>query len=211
MGTLAAGLQAQSKIPGFMPNLFEVSIFGEDSTGQPSNSFKDAYVNTDNAAVYYCLSYELPSPTFTFKRNPLNKDFYVTKYASPETVTINWQENQNLDVWKYHQEWLACFYNRAKDQFVSTPAGKKRNAHITVQQFAGYDTKTTEGVVATAHPFDFDLQELITIKLIGLVPQSIPSLKGDWNSDASASAPLSIKYYVDYIAITKGTSFYEAQ
>jgi len=131
------------------------------------------------------------------KRDTLSKKHYVQKYNIPELVTITWQENATLDVWRYHQDWLRRFYNRETDMFVTTAAGKKRNAHILVQKYTD---------PLTAYSFDPKLTELITVRLIGLIPQSIPPLSGDWNQDSSNTAALSIKYYVDYIAIVQETA-----
>ena len=213
MGTLSDGLQIQATIPGFMPNLFEVAIFGEDNKGSTSTAFLDSYTNTTGgtASKFYCISYELPAPALTLKRDPLNKQFYVSKYNIAETVSITWQENQKLEVWNYHQNWLRQFYLREKDWYISGHDGKKKNAHITVQQYVGYGAEEPSSL----NP---DLKDIFTIRLIGLIPQSIPPLHGDWNQDASNSMNLVIKYYVDYIAITQGDdngtadqTFYRAQ
>lgn len=211
MGTLDQGLQTQAKIPGFTPNLFEVSIFGEDTTNPDTNSpfFTDFFTGGKQGSVFYCTAYELPPPALGLKRDPLSKKFYVNKYNIPETVSITWQENTRLEVWKYHNRWLRCFYNRETDKFVTAAKGKKRNAYIVIQNYvAYYDPSSGQ---QTAIPFDPSLRETFTIKLVGLVPQSIPSLKGDWNQDASNSMGLVIKYYVDYIVITKSDGFEEAQ
>lgn len=218
MGILDQGLQIQQKIPGFQPNLFEVAIFGED-TVDPSGEnsyFEDSFTGATQPAIYYCTAYELPPPALALKRDPLSKAFYVDKYNINEVVSITWQENSNLDVWNYHQQWLCCFYNRETDQFVSGPGiegrgYKKRNACITIQQWYGnygpFDTKA----IGAANAMDPVLGELYTINLIGLVPQSIPPLRGDWNQDASSSAALVIRYYVDYVSITNNSNFEEAQ
>jgi len=197
MSTLSTGLQIQQKIPGFMPNLFEVSIFGEDGSGNSSFPFTEYYTGADasKSSQYYCTAYELPAPALGFKRDPLSKKFYAEKYTIPETVSITWQENQELQVWKYHQDWLRCFYNRETDQFISGSSGKKRNAHITIQR---YNSNQTDFLST-------DLINTYTIKLAGLIPQSLPPLRGDWNQDASNSMGLAIKYYVDYVAILDPT------
>jgi hypothetical protein len=217
MGTLDQGLQIQQKIPGFQPNLFEVAIFGENapepniSPGVGDIYFKDFYSGATQPATYYCTAYELPPPALALKRDPLSKAFYVDKYNTNEIVSITWQENSNLDVWNYHQQWMRSFYLREKDRFVSKATGKKRNAHITIQQWYGNNGPFSAAKYAKANAIDPVLGELYTINLIGLVPQSIPPLRGDWNQDASASAGLVIRYYVDYISITNNGTFEEAQ
>ncbi len=203
MGTLSTGLSTYSKIPGFMPNLFEVSLFGEavGSVSDGSNIFfeeKGKHLGVSNQAQkYYCSAYELPAPSLTIERNKLDKTTYVKKYSTPETVSITWQENIHLDVWNYHQNWFRYFYNREKDVYVCGSYGKKRNAHILIQQYPG-------SWASNYNPYaEKDLEETYTIRLIGLVPQAIPSLRGDWNQDAGNSTGLVIKYFVDYISITK--------
>jgi hypothetical protein len=206
MGTLSKGLSSYSKIPGFMPNLFEVSIFGE-----ATNSYNEQYnipfteggvmdyakPTPSQIQKYYCSAYELPSPTLIAERNKLDKKAYIKKYSIPEIVSITWQENTYLDVWKYHQEWVRRFYNREKDVYVCGSSGKKRNAHILIQQYA----VTSKSIF---DPYaEEDLMETYTIRLGGLIPQSTPVLRGDWNQDASNTTGLVIKYFVDYISITK--------
>ena len=119
----------------------------------------------------------------------------VIKMKNSYPKSITWQENQELQVWKYHQDWLRCFYNRETDQFISGSSGKKRNAHITIQR---YNSNQTDFLST-------DLINTYTIKLAGLIPQSLPPLRGDWNQDASNSMGLAIKYYVDYVAILDPT------
>jgi hypothetical protein len=208
MATLDQGPQIQQTIPGFQPNLFEVAIFGE-STLAPSSepgSFQEEYTGSLQPTLFYCTAYELPPPALTLKRDPLSKKFYVNKYSIPETVSITWQENANLDVWEYHNQWLRFFYKRELDQFISGTSGKKRNAHITVQKYKGRSSPYPD-------PLAPELTDLITIRLMGMIPQSLPPLHGDWNQDASNSMGLVIKYYVDYVAITTNAdkNFQEAQ
>lgn len=206
MGTLADNLRIQSQIPGYMPNLFEVSLFGADTATEDDKiSFQDSYSKDTQSAKFYCSTYDIPPPSLTSKRDPLTKKTYITKYTSPELISITWQENQSLEVWAYHQNWMRYFYNRENDQYVRGTAGKKRNAQIVIQQYSGYGPENKQDV------FNPELGELITINLQGLVPQNIPALHGDWNQDASNSVGLTIKYTVDYIAIIKSAVFSGAQ
>lgn len=209
MGTLSDGLIIQSKIPGFMPNLFEVSIFGEDTvspTDENKKAFTESYTGEVEPTRFYCSSYDLPAPSLTAKRNPYDKTFYISKYSIPETISITWQENANMDVWRYHQSWLRCFYNRETDQYVVGSSGKKRNAYITIQQYAGFQDASLKSPA-----FSPELNEVITINLKGLIPLSVPPLHGDWNQDASSATSLAIKYTVDYVAITSEKTFIGAQ
>jgi len=62
MGTLDTGLQVQAQIPGFLPNLFEVSLFGESSTspGTDDSYFSEEYTGDNQPTKFYCTAYNLP-------------------------------------------------------------------------------------------------------------------------------------------------------
>ena len=192
-----------------MPNLFEVCIFGESDVPSPDDPiFVDTYSGATQPTIYYCSAYEIPAPGLGLKRDPLTKRFYVDKYNLQDTMSITWQENNNLEVWGYHQKWFYNFYDRSKDRYVSSAAGKKRNAQILIQQYKESDRPSSLTSASTVEP---ELQEIYTINLVGLVPQSLPPLHGDWNQDASNSLGLVIRYYVDYISINYKGSFLGAQ
>ena len=217
MSTLRAEITTQTHFAGFAPNLFEVSLFGEDST-DPTNKVDIAdkeslsmdnmtfeFPNgTKNVSRFFCTAYELPAPALSFKQDPYTKKHYVEKYAIPEQVTITWQEDRNLSVWNYHKNWFDCFYNRSTDVFRVGFKGKKRTAHILIQRYPGLSANGGTPALPTNMIEGTDLKELLTIRLIGLVPKSIPPLKGSWSDDAEkGTLNIVISYSVDYIAITQ--------
>lgn len=163
------------------PNLFEVKVFqGYNTNGAPIESPE---------ALLYCSDFELPVGELVFERHPYLKKHFIEKVTLANEVTISWAENENLDVWKYHQAWINCFYNRQSDQFVAGPAGKKRYAEIAFQKQEMVGGK----VVFT---------DLYSIKLYGLTPQRNLTLRGSWN-DSLNWPKYPLKYKVDTIAITE--------
>ena len=205
MGTLSDGVRTQSRFTGFAPNLFEVNLFGEDSSdntltldvNQKLLNFVTNQGTGSDAAKFYCTAYELPPPSIALKQDPYTKKHYPEKYAMAETVTITWQEDRDLSVWWYHKNWLDCYYSRGTDVYKVGAAGKKRNAHILVQSYPAVN-----GLMPTAMS-EANLPELLTVRLVGLVPKSIPPLRGSWSDDAEkGTLNITIQYSVDYFAIT---------
>ncbi len=181
MGTLSNKLLDQLNIPGFSPNLFEVEFQFLDGSPDPSID-----------GTLYCTGYELPPPSMDIKQNPLTKSHYIEKYTIPEVVSITWQEDASLRVWRYHQSWLNTIYDRGYDVFLTGKRGmnKKRQAMITIQQFSAKPGLTSE------------LTPSYQLLLKGLLPKSIPAFRGEWSSDAErGSTGLTIQYFVDFIQI----------
>jgi hypothetical protein len=181
MGTLSSKLLEQFSIPGFAPNLFEVEFH-----------FLDGSPDTSIDGTLYCTGYELPPPSIDIKQNPLTKSHYIEKYTIPEIVSITWQEDSSLRVWRYHQGWLNSIYDRGYDVFLTGKRGpnKKRQALITIQQYSAGSGLSSE------------LQTSFQIWLKGLIPKSIPAFRGEWNSDTErGSSGLTIQYFVDFIQI----------
>ena len=106
-------------------------------------------------------------------------------------------ENENLDVWKYHQAWLECFYNRERDQFVAGAIGKKRYAKIVFQK-----QEVVNGILNS--------KNMYSIELFGLTPQRNIALRGSW-SDSLNWPKYPVKYNLDAGIITEldsGGKFY---
>lgn len=93
-------------------NLYTVEISNEDTTDSGINS----------VIKYHALSVTLPSDTLKLERNSVTKNFTLTEngsYTFADTLTINWRENADWSVRKFHQEWLEKFYNRSTDKYKS--------------------------------------------------------------------------------------------
>jgi hypothetical protein len=105
-------------------NLYTVEISNEDTSG---NDMKDAI-------TYHAFSVNLPSDTLKLERNSVTKNFTLTEngsYSFADTLTINWREDANWNVRKFHQEWLDLFYDRTTDTYRSvdwtnSTTGKKK-------------------------------------------------------------------------------------
>jgi hypothetical protein len=183
MGMISNKLLDQMSIKGFAPNLFEVEFRLKDGTPDPSSP----------DGTLYCTGYELPPPSVDIKQNPLTKEHYVEKYTIPEIVSVTWQEDSSLAVWRYHQDWMNSIYNRGYDVFITGArrANKKRQICITIQRFTADRSKLNS-----------DLENSYQIILKGVLPKSIPAFRGEWNSDAErGSTGLTMQYFVDFIKI----------
>lgn len=154
----------------FSPNLFEVTAFN-DSTAE----------NQVENTRFYCSGFTFASPSLDIERHPYTRNFFVKSYKPSDELTIDWREDENLSVWKYHNLWFDMFYDRKTDSFVTTPNGKKRNVEIVFQSFK------TKSTLVDNHKFSF----------YGLIPTSLPQIDGDWSKD-SGEPKRQVTYKVDY-------------
>lgn len=168
--------------------MFEVSFFSDLETSDHSQF-------TAPDATLRCYSYDIPAASLELDRNEFLKENYVKSYKVPYEISIAWMEDKDLKVWNYHQQWLANFYNRSADQYITGAEGKKRFARIIIQSFE--DPTTTK--------FNPQLKTTHSIEIHGMIPTAIPPLKGSWDDDASRST-FTIKYQTDRIVYRSGAS-----
>lgn len=66
--------------------------------------------------------------SLTTKRNEVTKRFQITEgaFKRAETVSITLRENEKWDVKRYHEDWLAQFYNKQGDYYISSYTDAQR-------------------------------------------------------------------------------------
>jgi hypothetical protein len=190
MGTLSNDINSLQTLPGsFSPNLFEVAWFGHEADGDKSAYTGSGYTAT---MLLNCSKVSIPGLTLNYdERHKVFKESFFKDVKMPDEVSFTWLENHKLDVWTYHQDWFACYYNRKLDVFVSKPAGKKRIAQILIR-----DIPTALGEDGPVlHTFQFE----------GLQPTSMNELALDWAGGGEAPQ-ITMKYRVDRIKYKAGSA-----
>ena len=126
------------------------------------------------------LKFQSPSVVFNgeslnLERNAATKKFQITGYTRTDTLTVEWREADDWRVKRYHENWIALFYDRDNDQFVS------------------HDNAVEDG-----------LYRMITIKLgnglgirfYNVIPQNNGNISLTWNPSPSIVSH-SISYYIE--------------
>ena len=80
---------------------------------------------------YHSPKVDFNGESLTMKRNEVTKRFQLTEnaYKRTETVSITLRESEKWEVKRYHEKWLAEFYNKENDYYISAiseTAAKKR-------------------------------------------------------------------------------------
>lgn len=148
-------------------NMFTVYVYAGSSIGLSSD--------VASYSGLHATSIKFAGAQLTLKRHNVSKLFSLEKFQLSDLVTITWREDSEFFVRKMHQEWLASFYNKEKDHFISYDSQLEANKHLT---------RTIKIV----------LQNGYEIKLEGVLPQSIPDLDLSWES--SNVVTYSLTYYV---------------
>jgi len=155
----------------FNPNLLQVQI--TDEVGYEDSTNAD---NTQTIALL-CNGVQIKNPTLKFSDVHVSyRDSFVTGVDVPNEVTFTWYEGNYLPVWTFHQGWLARYYDRVRDTFISGKVGKLKHAEIIV--------------------YDYLWDQMIPkfrFSFWGLKPTSIPDLELGWNKDG-ADYSITYKY-----------------
>jgi hypothetical protein len=171
------GIVYLQRLQALAPNLFEVFFF-------------DSLTN----AGLYCKSIKIPAYNMTLERHAFTRRFFLKEFKLPEQITITWLEDSNLSVWRYHTNWLKCFYTPETDTYISGSAGKKRDAAAVLQRFTDQDGNGDRHLIDN---FKFALE--------GLVPLTNTDLEFGWDKDSSNNE-ITISYTVDRIAYQNALS-----
>jgi hypothetical protein len=165
------------KFDAFSPNLFEIRVFDQVQISR-----------------FYCVNFRMASPSIELERHPLSKRFFIKSYKEVDTVDITWNEDRALSVWRFHNEWLTNFYDRATDSFKTGATGKKKDAIVVVQQFEDVNMNTDSDARHTVG--DYKLTDIHKLRLEGLSPENPPGLELGWDK-SSENHQVTITYKID--------------
>lgn len=147
------------------PNLFEVSFAG-----------------IRDISRLHCTAVQFSGAKLNLTRHNATKYFVMEGYQPADDVTITWREDSNFSVRKFHENWLASFYDRQNDHYISSTgatyplAAKFRTATVLIQKMVG-----------------FNLYDYAELKLINMLPTQIPDLELNWANEAGLEYTLSYK------------------
>lgn len=165
----------------FAPNMFEVSIFGVDSTtGKTDVSIPEIR--------HYISRVEMNAPGLELERHALSKKWFVKSYKFADQISVAWKEDAALSVWRYHNDWIHNFYDRGNDAFISGPDRKKRTMMVSFQKFNS-KSLYKRGLDSLVTTFKFFYR--------GLIPQSNYQLSADWEKPSGDSSKVTYTYFFD--------------
>lgn len=93
-------------------NLYGIEIFSVDGTTDVMNDY----------IQFHATNVTFNGESLNLNRNEVTKLFAVSEsntYSRTNDLSITWRENADWDVKKYHEDWIALFYDREKDQYLS--------------------------------------------------------------------------------------------
>ena len=97
-------------------NLYTIEIFGAAGYDDNLVSSMTDYLKFHSPTVSF------PEETLTLERDSITKTFKVQAsgaYQRANELTVTWREADDWRVKKFHELWLAKFYDRKKDCFIS--------------------------------------------------------------------------------------------
>ena len=103
-------------------NLYKIEILGD--------------INMCNYCLLHATQVSFNGESLTLQRHPVTKQFTLPgkseAYKLADDLKITWREDDLWTVKRFHEEWLACFYNKTKDQYVHGRTGKFKDFLITL-------------------------------------------------------------------------------
>lgn len=100
-------------------NLYKVEIFSADGYAF-APGVND--INLTNYISFHTYSVSFNGESLSLERDALTKRFKLktsNSYSRTDTLTLGWRENVSWEVKQYHDNWLAKFYNRETDNYIS--------------------------------------------------------------------------------------------
>ena len=168
-------------------NLFQVSfIMGP---GYEGDSDYYGYGVPDTLPTsFLCTKVSFPEQKLEFNRPKNLADFFISGVGPISEITIDWMEDFNLSVRKYHEDWARLFWDPDNFNYISaeTPADAER-------RYRSASIKLSSSEVSNNSRAELYLTDLL--------PTSIPGLNLSFdNADA-------MTYSITY-KVTKWEIFY---
>lgn len=125
----------QEYVPA-ITNLYTIELFGSETSASRN------YSTASSASEYlkfHSTAVDLPEHILNLERDQTTKTFKLSgsnPYTRAEELSLTWREADDWKVRKYHEDWLAKFYDKEHDCFISydTPetAGLAQKMVITL-------------------------------------------------------------------------------
>jgi hypothetical protein len=189
----------------FAPNFFElVDIKNTTADGKAVSELVEN--NSIQDYRFRCVSFEIGGASISLERAP-NFDHIPKEFTRSSTLTVKWIETANLDIRRFHSNWMSNWYNKETDSWMIGSVGKKRTLEFKylserprLKATGAFLEWENDLVYSNYNKLTED--QAYTIKLIGAVPQGMYSLDFDWEKNSSSSV-ISFTYSIDDITITK--------
>lgn len=122
MSNIVTNLELSELYTNYKPafdNLYKVEIF---SAGSNSNDTSIDNINLENYICFHTYSVSFNGESLSLERDNVTKNFKLknsNSYTRTDTLTLGWRENISWDVKQYHDNWLARFYDKENDCYIS--------------------------------------------------------------------------------------------
>lgn len=163
-------------------NLYKLT-FLDSSSSNTLNGLSDKF-------QFFAKSIKFNGEELDLERNEISKWFTPSKngYKRTDTITINWLEDDNLSIYKFHNAWISQFYDRKNDQFISQDL-KKDNNNKTVINNAIY-----KNLILTLPKSNLSyVNNCNSIEFFYIIPKNFGSLDLKWSK-----SPESMEHNIDY-------------
>lgn len=148
----------------------------------------------DKYVTLHAYNVQFGGESLQLTRNTVTKQFQLNDtdaYKRTDTLTIQWRENDDWEVKRYHENWIAMFYDKENDHYISYPYTKN---NVTYNKEAIYRTFTI--TLPVNGTFGEDTSSgYRQIRFNGVLPQDAPGIALGWATQANIVTH-SINYYV---------------
>lgn len=180
-------------------NLYEVTFLPareiENSVVSPELQSAKEFLNI--YAKYHATSISIPEESLSLTRHPSTRLFQLSSndltgsfYTRGDILQITWRENANLDIRRFHEDWISCIYSKKYDMFISYPVSTNPQA-TPEDDPINYIYKNA--IVNLLGETGSDV--MYRLKLINMIPENIPNMDFRF-SNTSEIMEFTMKYYI---------------
>lgn len=162
-------------------NLYKIEM------SNPKGESSDSLVKR-NYTTLHAFNVQFGGESLQLTRNTVTKQFQLNDtdaYKRTDTLTIQWREDEDWSVKRYHENWVAMFYDKENDHYISYTSDTVdylyRTFTITLPKNRTIGEDTSTGYRQ--------------IKFSGVLPQDAPGLNLGWSTQANIVSH-TINYYV---------------
>ena len=151
-------------------NLYTIEIFSSDGTTDTMSNY----------IKFHATNVTFNGESLNLTRNEVTKLFAVNDsntYSRTNDLSITWRENADWEVKRYHEDWIALFYDRDNDQYLSTDNPNDRYRKIVVTL-----------------PSSYEKTRVLKFTLEDVLPKTMGNLSLGWGPQASIITH-SMSYY----------------
>lgn len=170
---------------GLSSSRLQEAASASEEYNQELNEFSTSrmYWNfTDTAGINDYIKYNAPGiningETLNLVRNSVTKKFSVDSdgYTRADILSITWREADDFRVKRYHENWIALFYDRDRDMYLSS------------------EDPVTDGLYRTIR---VKLGNNLAIRFDNVIPKNVAGLSLSWKNNPGIVTH-SMDYYIE--------------